>query len=308
MAGESKKTIYMAVGANLAIAIAKTAGGVLSGSSAMLAEAAHSIADTTNQVFLLISLSLENRAANATHPFGYGKERFFWAFLAAVFIFVSGAVFSVIQGIAELSSSSEESSPLIAYVVLAAAFVAEAISWVRAYRQTKSQAQAAGMPLRRFVRESRDPTVKTVLSEDSAALVGLVLAFAGVGLHQLTGDHRWDAYASILIGVLLAFVAVALGRDTKGLLLGEAALPHERRTLEDTINAHEHVTGVVEVLTMALGPNSLLVAARVDVADGLSGADLERISRDIDDRLKQEVPSVTQVFLDATSRKESGDQ
>ncbi len=306
MASESKVTVYYAVGANLMIAVAKLGGGLISGSAAMLAEAAHSLADTMNQVFMLVSLSLGKRPASEEHPFGYGKERFFWAFLAAVFIFVSGAVFSIGEGVRDLMSGEEPdpSTYLISYIILMVAFAAEATSWLRALKQVRGQARAAGLPLVRFVRVSRDPTVKTVLSEDSVALVGLVLALVGIALHQLTGNRVWDAGASIAIGVLLAFVAYALGRDTKGLLLGEAARPEERAKMHEVLAERQEIARTIELLTMALGPSSMLVAARVDLHDGLSGAAIERMSGEIDDELRQVVPSVTQVFVDATSRSE----
>ena len=306
MAQSSKKTVVIALFANLFIALSKAVAGLLSGSAAVLAEAAHSFADTANQVFLLISLSLGERPPNEEHPFGYGKERFFWAFLAAVFIFVSGAVFSIAQGVHEITSPTggSKSEFLANYVVLAIAFVAEGVSWLRAMRQVRSEAAEADKGLVTYVRQSRDPTVKTVLSEDSAALTGLVLAGAGVGLHQLTGDPLYDGLGSIAIGILLAFVALALGRDTKGLLLGEAAHPEERERIRELLAAHEEVDEVVELLTMAIGAGSLLVAVRLDLTDNLPSGDVEKLCREIDRELQDAIPSVDQVFVDPTSRAE----
>ena len=309
MPHESKRTVHIALVANLAIAAAKAAAGALSGSAAMLAEAAHSFADTTNQAFLLVSLSLGERPADENHPFGYGKERFFWAFMAAAFIFVSGAVFSIGQGVLHFLSPPEEgSSEIVAnYVVLGFALIAETVSWLRALRQVRGEAADAGKPLLTYVRQSRDPTVKTVLSEDSAAIAGLVLALLGVGLHQLTGNPRFDAGASIVIGLLLAYVAYELGRDTKGLLLGEAAHPEERDQIRDSIRAHDEVDEVVELLTMALGPNNLLVTARLDLSDGTTADRVEELCREIDAELRQKIPGVKQVFLDPTSRAEQSE-
>src|SRR5919108_2741771 len=204
MASESKKTVLFALTANLVIALAKLIGGVISGSAAMLAEAAHSVAVTMNQVFLLLSLSLGRRQPDEKHPFGYGKERFFWGLIAAVFIFVSGAVFSIGEGIERLVAGGESGDPLVAYAVLAVALVAEGVAWLRALRQMRGEAREADMPLRRYVRVSRDPTVKTALSEDTAAVVGGLLAFLGNGAAELTGSHVWDAGASIAIGLVLA--------------------------------------------------------------------------------------------------------
>jgi cation diffusion facilitator family transporter len=276
----------------------------------MLAEAAHSFADTTNQGFMLVSLRKEAKPATGSHPFGYGKERFFWAFLAAVFIFVSGAIFSIGQGVLQfISPPAEGSSEFITnYAVLVIAFVAEGISWLRAMKQIRGEASGSGKSLFEFVRQSRDPTVKTVLSEDSAALAGLLIAGAGVVLHQVTGEPRFDAGASILIGILLGFVAFALGRDTKGLLLGEAAHPEEKEKIHDIIESHDEVVGIVELLTMAMGPENLLVAARLDLVDGVPSERLEELSHEIDRQLRSEVKGVNQVFLDPTAASEDPKQ
>jgi cation diffusion facilitator family transporter len=304
VASESKKTVLAALFANLSIAAAKTVAGLLGGSVAMLAEAAHSFADTMNQVFLLVSLSLGDREPDEDHPFGYGKERFFWALLAAVFIFVSGALFSLWQGIhGLLSGETVEGGYLLTYAVLVFALVAEGISWSRAARQVRGEAAAAGKPVKVYVRESRDPTVKTVLFEDSAAVLGVLLAMVGVGLHQFTGNAAFDATASILIGVLLAYIAYRLGRDTKGLLIGEAARPEQREALRRAILAHAEVDAVLELLTMYLGPDSLLVAVRLDLRDGLTSQQVEAVSTQIEAELSEVVPEVTQVFLDPTPRE-----
>jgi cation diffusion facilitator family transporter len=295
VASESRKTVLAALFANLAIAAAKTVAGLLGGSAAMLAEAAHSFADTMNQVFLLVSLSLGDREPDEDHPFGYGKERFFWALLAAVFIFVSGSLFSLWQGVhGLLSGETVEGGYLLTYAVLVFALVAEGTSWWRAAHQVRSEAAAAGKPVRVYVQQSNDPTVKTVLFEDSAAVAGLLLALVGVGLHQLTGKAFFDAGASILIGVLLAYIAYRLGRDTKGLLIGEAARPDQREALR---------RAVLELLTMHLGPASLLVAVRLDLRDGLSSQQVEAVSTRIEAELAEVVPEVTQVFLDPTPRE-----
>src|SRR3954447_5932137 len=246
---ETKRTVWYAFFANLAIAIAKAIGGVISGSSAMMAEAGHSLADTTNPIFLRISPSRADRGSDEQHPFGYGQERFFWAFLAAAFIFVAGALFSIFEGGARLMKPANESGGAIPLAVLAVAFVAEGISWLRAIRQTREEARERRLPFRRFIRESRDPTAKTVVFEDSAALVGVLLAAIGITLDHLTGAQMFDALASIAIGLLLAFVAVTLGRDVKGLLLGEAALPEERERMYEVLSRHEGVDEVMEMRT-----------------------------------------------------------
>jgi cation diffusion facilitator family transporter len=301
----ARRTVLIALAANASIAVAKLVAGMVSGSSALLAETAHSVADTMNQVFLLYSLAMGEREADATHPFGYGKERFFWSFLAAVGIFVAGAGFSLYEGLSRIFGAEAESGPYgIAYAVLAFALLAEGASLLRAYRQTRDEAADSRQSHARYVRASRDPTTKTVLFEDSAAVVGIVVAFAGVALHQATGDQLYDGLASVAIAVLLAVVAVALGRDTRALLIGEAATAEERQAISEIIEAHPAVEGLLELLTMALAPDRLLVAARIDLADGLSADEIERASSDLDRELRERIPTVWQVFLDATARSE----
>src|SRR3954447_1696976 len=189
----------IALVANAIIAVAKLAAGLMTGSSAMLAETAHSLADTVNQGFLRVSLNLSAEQPTPDHPFGHGQERFLWTLMAAVGMFLAGAAFAVGYGIYELLHPSESGSYVVAYVVLAVAFVAEGSSWLRARRQTTAEARQADRPLLDYVRRSRDPNVKMVLFEDTAALLGIFIAAAGLALHQLTGASPWDAGASILI-------------------------------------------------------------------------------------------------------------
>jgi len=301
---ESHKTVYVALAANAGIGVAKLAGGLISGSSAMLAEAAHSVADTTNQLLLLASLNLAERPADEEHPFGYGKERFFWSFLAAVSIFVSGALFSIYEGLHRIfGGASKEGGVGIAFAVLALGLVLEGSSLVRAARQTGSEAQDRRRSFARHLRVTRDPTVKTVVFEDSAAVIGLLLAAAGLGLTALTGSAVWDGAASIAIGVLLAAVAFTLGRDTKGLLIGEGAQPEEREAIERVFEDHTGVESIEELLTMALGPASLLVAARVDFVPELNSDAVEEASDELERQLRDAVPEITEVFLDPTRRR-----
>jgi cation diffusion facilitator family transporter len=303
--GGSRRTVLVALGANASIAVAKALAGLASGSSAMLAEAAHSVADTMNQVFLMFSLTLATREPDDEHPFGYGKERFFWAFLAAVGIFVAGAGFSFYEGLHRIFGPQEkEGSYAIAYAVLAFSLLAEGTSLVRAMRQTRVEAREREQSAVGYVRASRDPTTKTVLFEDSAAVVGVVLAATGVALHELTGNQVYDGLASVAIGVLLVVVAIALGRDTRRLLIGEAALPEEREAIRSVLVERPEVEDVLQLLTMALAPDRLLVAARVDLSDGLTAEEVERASSAIDEELRTRVPGVWEVFLDATPGNE----
>jgi cation diffusion facilitator family transporter len=307
MASESKKTVLVAAAANFTLAVAKAIGGIIGGSAALLAEAAHSVADTTDQGFLLLSLRLGERPPDEDHPFGYGKQRFFWSFLAAVFIFVSGGLFSIGQGVVEMVGGESGGSFLVSYVVLVVAALAEGVSWLRALRQLRSEARESDVPLRRYVRESKDPTVKTVMLEDSGALVGVALATIGVGMHQLTGQSWWDGAASVAIGLLLCYIGVGLGRYTQGLLLGEAATEDDRRKLRRVIEKRDEVVDVKQLMTMVLGPGNLLVAVRLDLADGIPSERVEALATEIDREMREAVPSVKQVFLDPTPEHGEGD-
>jgi cation diffusion facilitator family transporter len=299
--GASRKTILIALAANASVAVAKLAGGLLSGSTALLAEAAHSVADTANQVFLLVSVKLSGRDPTEDQPFGYGHERFLWTFMAAVGMFLAGAVFAIGYGIVELLAGATESGGYaIAWITLAISLAAEGTSWVRAMRQTRAEARQAGRTVIAYARTSRDPNVKMVLFEDTVALIGIAIAAVGIGLNQITGASYWDPAASVLIGVLLVSVAVWMARDTGHLLVGAAALPEERARMEEVIERHDVVREVRELLTIALGPNALLVAARVDLDDGVDGDRVERAATEIDRDLREAVPDVTEVFLDPT--------
>jgi cation diffusion facilitator family transporter len=300
-AGASRTTVLVALAANALIAVTKLIGGMISGSTALLAEAAHSLADTTNQGFLLGSIALAAREPDEAHPFGHGNQRFLWTFMAAVGMFVAGAVFAVGYGVMELlAGAKEEGGFAAAWITLGISIVAEGASWVRALRQTQAEAREAGKPIARYVRESRDPSVKMVLFEDTAALAGIALAAAGIALHQVTGAAYWDPIASILIGLLLIAVAARMAKDTGRLLVGASALPEEREAIERVIEEHPDVAEVIELLTLVLGPKALLVAARVDLADGVVSDRLEQTMSDVDRAIRDEVPDVTEVFLDPT--------
>jgi cation diffusion facilitator family transporter len=304
---ESGLTVVVALLANALIAIGKLVVGASTGSAAMLSEGAHSVADTLNEVFLFTAVKRSKRRPDVDHPFGYGKERFFWSLLAAVGIMVAGAGFSLLEAYrAFFGSEQGEVSYLWAYVVLAVAFVLEGVSWARAVWQTRTAARRAGRGIVEHVSVSSDPTVKTVASEDSAALVGIVLAAAGLVLHEITGRQFWEGIASLLIAVLLVFVAYALGADAKGLLIGEAADERTRNRIEQLLRSRDGVDDVVEILTMQLGTGQVLVAARIDFEAELSAEDVEELSTDIERQLHEEIPEVYQVFLDATDKAAHG--
>ena len=301
MRNENRRTVVFAFVANLVIAVAKLAGGLTTGSKALLAEAAHSLADCLNQIFLLVSLSFGERRPDETHPFGHGKERFFWALMAAIMVFVGGAVFSIAQGVLVVVRGTHEHSFRTAYVVLGIALVAEGVALGRAVRHVRSQARAADKPLVAYVRASRDPTVKVVLAEDSAAVAGVFVALAGIGLSQATGNPVWDGVASIGIGLILTLVAYAIGRDAKRLLIGEAATADDRAAIEEALLHHPAVIAVSELLTMHVGPEDILVAARLELDDDLSTTSVERVMDELQRDVHRAVADVQQVFIDPTS-------
>jgi cation diffusion facilitator family transporter len=299
---ETRRTVIIAGVANIVVGLAKLAAGIISGSSAMLAEAAHSAADTLNQVFLLTSLRQADRPADDTHPFGHGQERYFWSLLAAFGIFIAGAGFSVFEGLLSLTRSHSE-SPLAAYVTLAVAFVAEGISFVRAFWQVRGEARGQREKTLRHVESSPDITVKVNLFEDSAAVVGLVLAGLGVGLDQLTGSHIWDGAASIAIGALLIVVAVKLGMDSKKLLIGRAADPEVQKLIREEIESRPGVDALLELRTMHMGPDSIIVAARIALNDEMRAGQAEDLAGEIDRRLSEKLPLTPNVFIDPTQTR-----
>jgi cation diffusion facilitator family transporter len=298
--GESTGTVIVAGVANLAIAVAKLVGGMISHSSAMLSEAAHSLADTVTEVLLFIALKRGNRAPDARHPFGYGRETYFWAFLAALCTFGVGAGFSIYQGVSTIIEREPEGSPTISYIILAVSFVLEGASWVKAVRQVRGAARERNIGSRQYLQHTTDTTVKAVTFEDSAALVGLVLAALGLFLEQITGDPLWDGVAAILIGVLLVLVAGSLARANLSLLIGQSVPGDTQQELKDELLALEQVEDVPFLLTTVIGPGQLLVAAKVDFVDSTSVGDLERAADEAERRLVARHPGVRYVFLDPT--------
>lgn len=301
--GESTLTVLLAGGVNLAIAVMKLIAGIITGSGAMLSEAAHSVADTFTEVLLLTALKRSDRPADRVHPFGYGKERYFWSLLAAVSIFASGSMFALYEGVSTLFGHGEpQSTSILSYIVLAVAFLLEGTSWVQAVRQTVRESKAENRSLWAYLRLIDDPTPKTVLFEDSAALIGLLVAFAGIGLHQITGSEVWDGVASIVIGVLLACVAYLLGRTNRGLLIGRQANPEIVRGVRDHLSSAPEIEAVVDLQTMLMGTDQVLVCTRVDFDDSLSAGDLERACVRLAGELTESFHDVTEVFIEPVPR------
>lgn len=289
--------------ANGLIAILKFIGAVITGSSGMMAEAFHSVADTTNQVFLLLGLRFYKRPASEKHPFGFGKERFFWSFIAAIFIFGVGATYAIYEGIDKLRHPHPPTNLKWAFLILGISFLLEAGSIGLAIYQEVKEAHHEGLSFMQYLRESKDPTAKTVLFEDSAALIGIVIAFTGLFLteYQVGGEAGayWDGLASILIGIVLAIVAFVLARASRGLLLGEAANSNVVTAIKEAIESHPNVEHVVELLTMHLAPRQILINAHVKLRDNLVTSDILKSIEEIEERIKQAEPKVEMIFLEA---------
>lgn len=300
---KTRRTVLVALGANLVIAVAKAAGGVFAGSPVLLSEAAHSVADSLNEVFLLASLKRSRRAPDTEHPFGYGKERFFWSLLAAVGIFVMGGCFSLFQGVGALRSHSTEDRTgyLVGLAVLVTALLAEGSSLAKALHQVRGQAGRNGRGMLHQIRAGDDPALRTVLAEDSTAVLGVVLAIVGLALHMATGNAQWEGWASILIGALLVYVAYRLGREARAQLIGEAVAPELQRDIRGLLDGQPEIDTVTELLTMRLGLDSTLVAARVDLHGGLDSEDVELVAVRIKGEMREKWPAVDHVFLDVTN-------
>ncbi|MET8408044.1 cation diffusion facilitator family transporter [Streptomyces sp. NPDC005195] len=299
-AGESTVTVIVAALANLGIAVAKAVAGVISGSSAMLSEAAHSVADTVTEVLLLTALKRSEKPADEEHPLGYGPERYIWAMLAAVATFVGGAVFSIYDGVHTLVAGEEPGNPVVSYVVLAVAFLLEGYSLRTGVRQARGEAARIGAPFKRYLRHTPDTAVKAVVLEDSAALIGLVLAAGGLLGGQLTGSGVWDAVASLCIGLLLLYVAWVLGRSNAELLIGRPLPKAVREGIRAELLAVEHVEAVLELTTLVQGPREALVAAKVDFRDVSTAAQIEWACEQAEQRLREAFPAVSRVYLDPT--------
>jgi cation diffusion facilitator family transporter len=295
--------------ANAVIAVLKLAAALITGSSGMMAEALHSIADTTNQVFLLLGLRFFKRPASRKHPFGYGKERFFWSFIAAIFIFGVGSTYAIYEGVVKLNHPHAPENLKWAYWVLGISFLLEGASIALAIYQEMKEARHDGLTFFAYLRESKDPTAKTVIFEDSAALLGIAIAAVGLVLtehHSGPGDGAyWDGLASILIGVVLAIVAFILARTSRGLLLGEAASPKSRQAIRRAIESHPNVVKVIELLTMHLAPRQILINAHVNLRDDLVTSDIERTNEEIESLIKEAEPKVEMIFLETARASHS---
>jgi cation diffusion facilitator family transporter len=294
-AGAGKAAIVAALLANLGIALAKFIGYLITGSSSMLAEAVHSVADTSNQGLLLLGRKQAQRKATPEHPFGYGRDRYFYSFVVALLLFSLGSVFALYEGIHKLGSHAELTSPLVAVGILAVAVVLEALSLRTAVRESRPLKGSGSWW--RFIKQAKTPELPVVLLEDTGALLGLVLALCGVGLAVLTGDPLWDAIGTLGIGVLLGVIAIILIVETKSLLIGEGAAPDELARICAAL-VGQGVQRVIHLKTQYLGPDELLVAAKIAVPASLPTAEVARAIDDAEARVRAAVPTARIIYLE----------
>lgn len=303
---EGTFTVLLALGANVGVAFLKLLAGLVSGSGALLSEAAHSFGDSATEVLLLVALRRSDKPADRAHPFGYGKERYFWSLLAAVAIFVSGAAFSVFEGLHTIFGPPEEAHlRWINYPVLGLALVLETISFRNAAKRVRTESARRHQSVGEYVLNPRDPTVNSIALEDTTAILGLFVAGIGVALHQLTGSRIWDGLASLVIGGLLLVAAFLLARACEGLLIGRQADRELVRDIEARLESHDEIVDVVDLLTMLVGTGRILVCARVDFVDTLSAGDLEQACVRIDTELRREFPELDEIFIQPASRSDT---
>ena len=293
----SRRVVYAALAGNLLVAVTKLVASFFTGSSAMLSEAIHSFIDTGDQGLLLLGMHRATRPPDKEHPFGHGHELYFWSFVVAIMIFALGGGVSIYEGIIKLNEPAALEHVWVSYVVLALAFCFEGWSLRAAIQEFRKEKGNDGWL--RAVRRSKDPTVFTVLLEDSAALLGLVFAFAGIALGQLLDLPMLDGVAAVLIGCLLLAVAAFLANETRSLLTGEAAHPAVVAALRRLLELDSAVAGVNDLLTMHFGPRDILLAASLDFKDSLDSGAVESAVARLDRRIKEAHPEVTRIFVEA---------
>lgn len=291
----SRLVLFAALAANLGIAVAKFVAAGFSGSSAMLTEGFHSVVDSLNQILLLYGQKRSRRPADEIHPFGYGRELYFWSFVVAILIFAVGAGLSIYEGILHIQHPVAIEDARLAYIVLAISFALEGSSWVLAIREFRRV--QGDLSWWQAVRRSKDPASFMVLFEDTAAMFGLVVAAIGVTLSRATGDPRWDGAASIVIGLALAVVAVLLARESKGLLIGERADPRLIAGVRDAFVRRPEVSGVGEVMTVHVSPERVFVAASVDFVDHVAAGDVERLIAEAEAELRTAWPLIGAIYV-----------
>ncbi len=296
----SRKVIFAALAGNALIAVTKLGAASFTGSSAMLSEGIHSVVDTGNQVLLLLGLNRSKRIPDPQHPFGYGKEVYFWSFVVAILIFGVGAGVSIYEGIKHIQHPEPMQNVRINYLVLAFAFLFEGAAWFFAFKEFSKVKGKRG--LLQAVRESKDPSTFVVLFEDSAAMAGIIVAFVGIGLSQMTGLYWLDGAASVVIGLILAGTAWMLAVETKDLLIGEAATPATIAGIRNLASKMPGVEKVNEVLTLHMGPEYILVNVSLDFADDCTAEHIEDEIAQLTLAVKSEWPLIKKVFVEAEEK------
>ncbi len=284
----SNKAIFAAMGANLAIAITKFLAASVTGSSAMMSEGIHSVVDTVDQLVLLLGIRRSQKPADASHPFGYGQELYFWTFIVALLVFAIGGGMSIYQGIIHLINPSPLEDPKWNYIVLAIAILLEGFSWIVALREflpTKGRQN-----FWQAIKNSKDPTVITILCEDTAAILGLIVAFIGIFLGHLFNNVYLDGIASIIIGIILAIVAVILATESKGLLVGESAAPKTIANIRSLSKTEPGVKEVIRILTMQLAPQEVLLNLEIQFAQNLTGEEIALTVESLEIKIRQMHP------------------
>ncbi|MGZ3172095.1 MAG: cation diffusion facilitator family transporter [Croceibacterium sp.] len=303
MAGhESKRVLVIALAANVGIAVAKFIAAAITGSSAMLTEGVHSLVDSTNQLLLLYGTKQSRRPPTAMHPLGYGRELYFWSFVVAMLVFSLGAGVSIYEGILHLLHPEPTEGVLVAFIVLGVAVVLEGWSTLAALKQFN--VARGDKSVFRAIRDSKDAPNLVVLLENSGAIVGLLIAAAGLGLSTITGSPAFDGIASVLIGLVLAAMAVMLLIEAKGLLIGEAADPALVEALHNCTQAHAGVVEVKEVLTVHLAPDRIVAIISADFDDAISAREVEQTVADIELTIAGQYPWVTRVYIRPLGQEE----
>jgi cation diffusion facilitator family transporter len=290
------RAVLAALAANLGIAITKFIAFLVSGSTSMLAESVHSVADTGNQVLLLVGRGRANRPPSEEHPFGFGRERYFYGFVVSVMLFTVGAIFSIYEGVHKIINPEEIRSPLVPFIVLAVSAVLEGFSLRTAIHE--ANAVRGDRSWGTFIRRTKSPELPVVLLEDTAALIGLVLAFAGVGLSVLTHDGRWDGAGSLAIGLLLGVAAAILAMEMKSLLIGESASTEVQRRIVAALEDGPEIARVIHMRTVHMAPDSVLVAAKVAVRENDSAEQITAGINTAERRVRAAIPIATTIYLE----------
>jgi cation diffusion facilitator family transporter len=293
----SRKAILAAFVANLGISIAKFAGFFITGSAGLLAESLHSLADTGNQGLLMLGGRRARIGESSAHPFGHGRERYFWSFVVALVLFSLGGMFALFEGYEKLRHPHETDNAIVGYVILSVAVVLESFSLRTALREARPH-RPPNTTWWRFIRQAKEPELPVVLLEDTGALLGLVFALVGLVLSQITDNARWDAVGSMAIGVLLVVIAIILVIEMKSLLIGEAASPEMQRAIIDAINGTPNVSRLIHMRTEHLAPDEVLLTAKVEFDGSLTVRELSTAIDELEAHVRAAAPAVSLIYIE----------